>query len=114
MTDVFIKLPNPEYHERSSFTATVYFRNSSDAAEAPTTVDYRIDGLTTDTAITGWTSVTPATSVSISVTPTENRVINNRNRLERRQITVSANRGLSTETRDIVMYKVINNRGWDE
>lgn len=114
MPDTFIKLPEPRYHEKSSFTATVYFRDSSDAADTPTTVDYRIDCITTGTAIAGWTSLTPGTSNAISVTPTNNRIIDSRNKVERRIITVSSDRGLSTETRDTVEYKVENNRGFDE
>ena len=114
MTHVFISLPLPEYHERSSFVAKVYFRGSTDAAEAPTTVDYRIDGLTTNTEIQGWTSATPAVQVDLSITPTQNRIVNQRNTWEKRQITVSANRGLADETRDIVMYKILNTGGFDE
>lgn len=114
MPDTFIKLPEPEYHERSAFTATAYFRDSSDAADTSTTVDYRIDDLTTNTVIAGWTSATPGTSVAITITPTQNRMINNGNKWERRQITVSSDRGLSTETRDIVQYKVINTGGFNE
>lgn len=114
MPDTFIKLANPTYPERTAFTLTAYFRDSSGAADTPTTVDYRIDDLTTDTAITGWTSATPGTSVNITITPTENRMVYNRNRWERRQLVVSSDRGLSTETRDIVQFKVLNTGGFDE
>ena len=114
MPDTFIKLPEPSYPERSSFTATAYFRDSSDAADTPTTVDYRIDCLTTGTSIAGWTSLTPGTSNAISVTPTNNRIIDNGNKWERRQIVVSSDRGLTTETRDTVQYKVRNIGGFDE
>ena len=109
-----IKLPAPRYKERNSFTATAYFRDSSDAADTPTTVDYRIDDLTTQTAITAWTSATPGVSVDISITPTENRIIDQSNLWERRQLVVSADRGLSTETRDTVEWKVENIGGFDE
>ena len=114
MADTFIKLPAPSYKERNAFTATAYFRDSSDAASAPTTIDYRIDDLTTNTAITAWTSATPGTSVSISVTPTENRIIGQRNTWERRQLTVSADKGTSTETRDTVEWRVINIGSFNE
>lgn len=114
MPDTFIKQPDPDYPERSAFTATVYFRDSSDAADTPTTVHYRVDDLTTDTNITGWTSVTPGTSVNITITPTENRMIYNRNKWERRQLTVSSDKGLTTETRDIIQFKIMNTGGFDE
>ena len=114
MTDTFIKLPSPRYKERNSFTATAYFRDSSDAADTPSTVHYRIDDLTTQTAITAWTSATPGTSVDISITQTENRIIDHSNIWERRQLVVSADKGTSTETRDTVEWKVENVGGFDE
>lgn len=114
MTDTFIKLPAPSYKERNSFTATAYFRNSSDAASAPSTVHYRIDDLTTNTAITAWTAATPGTSVNISITPNENRIIDHSDVWERRQLTVSADKGTTSETRDTVEWFVENIRGWDE
>ena len=111
---IYLKLPEPSYHERSAFTTTAYYRDANDAADTPTTIDYRIDDLTTNTVITNWTSATPGVSVNITVTPTENRMISNRNKWERRQVTVSADKGLSTETRDIVQFKVLNTGGFDE
>ena len=111
---IYLKLPDPTYNERSAFTTTAYYRNASDAADTPTTIHYRVDDLTTNTVITNWTSATPGVSVDITITPTENRMISNRNKWERRQITVSADKGLSTETRDIVQYKVLNTGGFDE
>ena len=113
MTDTFIRLPEPRVHERSSFTATAYFRDGT-AADTPTTVHYRIDDITTGTAVVDWTSVTPGTSVSISVTSDENRIIGQANYRERRQLVVSADKGTSTETRDVVQYFVENTRGFTE
>ena len=112
MPNTFIKLPEPEYKEQSAFTATVYFRDSSDAADTPTTVHYRIDDITTRTKIADWTSVTPGVSVSISVSPTNNKIVAEGNRWERRQLTVSSDKGLTTETRDTVDWKVRNIRGF--
>jgi hypothetical protein len=114
MTDTFIKLPNPSYKERSSFTVTAYFRDSSDAAEAPTTVHYRIDDISRRNRITDWTSVTPGVSVSITVTATENKVYNHNASRQRRQITVAADKGLDGETRDTAEWFVENIEGFDE
>ena len=114
MTDTFIKLPEPSYKEKSSFALTVYFRDSADAAEAPTTVDYRIDDIDRRESITGWTSVTPGVSVSITVTANENRMLNHSFLREKRQITVSADKGLDGETRDTIQWYVENIQGWDE
>lgn len=114
MTDTFIKLPEPEVQERASQTITAYFRDSSDAAEAPTTIDYRIDCITTNTPITGWTSVSAASSAAIAIKASESRIINQTNIRERRIITVSADRGLDTETRDTAEWLVRNNGGFEE
>ena len=100
--------------ERSSITVTAYFRNSSNAASAPSTVHYRIDNLTTQTNITGWTSVTPGVSVDITIKSAENRIIGQSNVRERRQITVSADKGTTTETRDTAEWFVNNIGGFDE
>lgn len=114
MPDVFIKLPEPRVKERSALTVTVYFRDSSDAADTPTTVDYRIDCLSTKTILADWTSATPGTSVVITVTPTQNKIVNHTNAWERRQITVSSDRGLATETRDTAIWLVENIPGYND
>ena len=113
MTDTFIKLGN-HVKERNSTTVTAYFRDSSNAAEVPTTIHYRIDDLTTGTAVKAWTSVSAASSVTISVTSSENRIISDSNVRERRQITVSADKGLDGETRDTAEWFIENIGGYDE
>ena len=114
MTDTFIVKTNPNIKERSSLVVSAYFRDSSNAADTPTTIDYRIDDITTHTAITGWTSVTPAVSVNITIKSSENRIVANGNQRERRQITVSADRGTDNETRDITEWNIENIGGYDE
>ncbi len=114
MTDTFVKLPDSRHKERSSFTATAYFRDSSDAAEAPTTIHYRIDDLTTRTVLLDWTSVSAASSASIAVTSAQNKIINDRNDWERRQITVAANKDLATETRDTAQWIIENIGGFED
>ena len=112
MTDVFITIPKPLVKERSKITATCYCRDG-DSSDTPTTADYRIDCLTTGTTIQDWASLTPAASISISITPTHNRIVNSGNKREKKQLTVSADRGTSSETRDTIIWKVENIRGFD-
>jgi len=72
---VEIQLPKTVYNENSSFTATAYFRTRSTAAAAtPTTVEYRIDNISTRTQIKDWTTVSPSTSASITVAATDNKI----------------------------------------
>jgi len=108
-----IKITDTNIAERSSITVTVYFR-ASGAASAPSTVHYRIDNLTTGSNITAWTSVTPGVSVDIPITSAENKIVGQSNVRERRQITVSADKGTNTETRDTAEWFVNNIGGWDE
>ena len=114
MPDTFIKLGNTNIKERNSISVTAYFRNSSDAATAPTTVHYRIDDITTNTEILTWTAVSAAASVSITVKSAENKIVQQSNKRERRQITVSADKGTTTETRDTAEWYIENIGGFDE
>ena len=114
MPDTFIKLGNTNIKERNSITVTAYFRNSSNAATAPTTVHYRIDDITTTTEILAWTTVSAAASVSITIKSAENKIVNQGDKRERRQITVAADKGTTTETRDTVEYFIENIGGFDE
>ena len=114
MPNTFIKLNRSFVKERNSNTVTAYFRDSDNAAEAPTTVHYRIDDITTTTKITDWTSVTPGVSVDIVIKSAENRIVAQGNARERRQITVSSDKGTTTETRDTSEWFVENIGGFEE
>jgi len=111
--NTYIKLQQPRYKERSGFSTTAYFRDDSGASTVPTTVHYRVDDINSKTNITGWTAISAAASVTVTITPTENKMVNNGNN-ERRQLTVAADKGLSTESRDTLEWKVENIRGFDD
>lgn len=102
-TETYIVIPKNNVQEKSSFTATVYFRNG-DASTTPTTARYRIDCSTTGEAIRAWTDLTPATSIAISITPDDNKIVSQRE--ERRQITVETNTDLDSQTRERVYWIV--------
>ncbi len=113
MTTPYIQLPPPSELERGSFTATVQFRDAG-AAAVPTTASYRIDNVTSKTAIVPWTSLTPAASIDILVKSSDNRIISSAYNMEKRQIVVSADRGTDDETRSVAQWYVENLRGFDE
>lgn len=113
MPDVYITIPKPIVEERNGFTATSYYRDG-DAGSAPTTARYRIDCLTTNTTLVDWTSLTPGESIAIAVASGTNRIISNSNRFEKKQLTVAADHGTSTETRDVVNWKVRNTRAFKD
>ena len=107
---VEIRIPDFIFNEGSSFTATVNFRDrASQAASTPTTIHYRIDCLSTGTTIVDWTAVSsPAGEKSISVTGDNSAIINGDKKTELKQLTVQADRGLTTQSTGRVLYRVRN------
>lgn len=104
--------PKTTVTELSSTVITVQFRNrATQAAVVPTTVKYRIDDLNNGVVVSDWTSVTPASSVSITVTPTQNQIYNDYNGKESRQFTVKTDDTLSTQYIDSMIYTVKNLAG---
>lgn len=94
-----IQIPRSRVPEGESFAATAYFRTRSTlAALAPTTVHYRVDCLTTKKELQDWTSVSAAANVSITMTSTFNAIQDGSKRYERKQLTIKADDGLSTQT----------------
>ena len=111
---VEIYFPRNKYAEGTNFTATARFRTqSTGAASTPTTVHYRVDDLTSKSEITDWTSVSAAAEVSISITPTMNAIQGNNNRVERKQLMVKADSGLSTQVIGAKVWQVGNIFGID-
>jgi len=109
---VAIVIPRPIYREGSAFTATAYFRTRSTAEEStPTNVKYRLDCLTTGKVVADWTDVTPAASVSISVTGTHNAIQDQGNLQEVKQLTVAADHGLDTRVHETAIWRVENLQG---
>ena len=111
-----IQLPKTQYAERTSFTATAYFRTrATGAAATPTTVHYRIDNLTTKEQITDWTSVTPGITSSITVKAGENLIsVNSRTvygaspKWQTLQLTVALDKDLDTQVTQAKTWRVNN------
>lgn len=109
---VEIRIPKTRVNEKTNFTATVHFRTrASKAASTPTTIHYRIDDLTTGIEITDWTSVSAASLITIAITPTMNTIQDNDSRIERRQLLVKADSGLSTQAIGQKEWKIVNYYG---
>lgn len=82
-------LPVVRINEGEAFRVTLRPLSADLAATTPTTMRYRIDDLVQGNAVLDWTSLTPATSVNVVITGTQNAI---RNALctERRQIVFEA------------------------
>lgn len=87
---------------------TARFRDRATNADVtPTNVYYRLDDLAVG-EITGWTSLTPGTTASVTLTGAQNQIYNCTRTLEARMLTVAADYGLTTEYRDFMRYEVRN------
>lgn len=110
---VEIELPKTVYNEGSQFTATVRFRTrSSAAASTPTNVYYKLTNLSSGEAITAWTQVSEASEVSITLTPTQNTLRDNTRVLERMELLVAADYGLSTQVIGSAYYQILDLEGY--
>lgn len=97
-----------EVNEKSTSYLSVTFKDKAGAAAAPASATYRIDCLTTGTAIKADTALAPAGSVEITITPTENRIVTSGNARERRRVTVTANYGASDSVSEQYDYDVVD------
>lgn len=108
------RLVNHRVPEKSAFNVIASFWDDSTdtwATNVPTTVRYRIDDPYLDREVLGWTTVTPAAEVTVSITSSQNAILNNANKEERRQITFQANNGLTTQYSDTSQYFIQNLSG---
>lgn len=106
---IALRVPRDTWKEGSAFTATANFRTrSTAAASTPTTIHYRVDCLTTGQQIADDTSVSAASSASIAITGTHNAILDDANEAEVKQLTVTADQGLSTQHRESITWRVEN------
>lgn len=97
-----------EVKEKSTAYLTVTFKDKAGSPAAPASATYRIDCLTTGTAIRPETALTSAGSVEITITPEENRIVGTTNVRERRRVTVQASYGAADGVTDQFDYDVLN------
>ena len=108
-----IVMPLSIVQEETTFTVTVYNRaRATKASSTPTTIDYRVDCLSTRRQITDWKSVSsPAESNTIVITALENNILDDSHEWEKKQITVKLDSGLSTQQIEPATWKVRNLQG---
>lgn len=111
-----ITFRGPDFvNERASAAVVAAFRDSEEFTnQQPTNVYYRLDD-ESGVNLIDWTSVTapvdPANSVSIVLTPEQNRILNEAREVERKFLSVMTDRGLATQFVGSFVYKV-RNMGW--
>ena len=96
-------------NESSWAQVTVSFFDENGNAFTPTTVDYRIDCLTTGQAIQPWTTAgVPSAVMTIAITASQNAIINEGNSTEEKVLKVRANYGMPTQFMSSFEYQVEN------
>lgn len=80
-------------NERTSAHIAVEFRDRFGALVVPINIQYRVDCRTTLTSLVPLTSVAAASTLTIHVTSTQNRIIERSNVQEDRVVTVTADYG---------------------
>ena len=113
---VEVRLPKTQFNERSSFTVDVDVKTrSTGEAATPTTLEYRIDNISTRTAVADWATVTPASTTTITVKSSENRITGGVNfvyggfpKWETIQMLVAIDRGLDSEVVQAVQWRTHN------
>lgn len=107
---IYLSTPTRKVNERSSMVVTARFRDRATNADVtPTNIYWRLDDADVG-EIAGWTSATPGTTVSITLSPTQNQILNGTRSLEAKFISFAADYGLATEYRETFRYEVKNQR----
>lgn len=102
---------NPELSEGDSLPLTLSFADVDWVGGAPTTVSYRLDCATTGRTVTDWTALTPGTSVSLTVSATENAILDDGNRRERKVLAIKAIDSSGNQHIETYKYWVRNLQG---
>ena len=86
------------YNELSQNVVLVEPKDSTGAATIPTTAEYRVDDCRSKKQMVGWTTLTPAILMTITIPGTINTIINSdRSTPEVKTVTVRIDTGLTTQ-----------------
>lgn len=103
------QMPRRVLAEGTGFTLPVKFRDRAQATgSTPTTIHYRVDCLTTGQTLLDWTSVSPSSGVNLTMLPGFSAIRDDLNDFERKQVTVKADDGLSTQCVKAASWEVEN------
>lgn len=109
-TRIAFSLDRRTVNEDTSTVIGVKFRQD-EAATIPTSIMYRIDDLNTGAILHDWSSISPASEVSITVTPAQNAIQNDFHGYETRQLLIAADYALDSQYVDAITWNVRNLSG---
>lgn len=101
-------VPSRHVTEKSTVIVTVKYIDRTTGLVTPTNAKYRIDDVGSGCQIVDWTALSAASSNAITITSTQNVIYNCTRKYEKKQITVAADYGLTTEYRDTTVWTVEN------
>lgn len=105
----------PAYvNESSAMTVRARFFNETGDLVTPTTARYLIRDVSNDREVRSWTSLSPAATIDIAITASDNDMYENsrrERRFEKRVVTVQADQGTATQRTDEIEYWVRNLAG---
>ena len=94
--------------EKSTAYLTIAFYNKAGALDEPVSISYRIDDVESGQAVRASTSVAPANTVEITLTSTDNTILNQVGGDEERRVTVTATYGANDQITDEYIYLIQN------
>ena len=97
--------------EGSSADFAVTFKDADGLEVAPTAVRFRIDCMTTGVQIADWASLTPASTVTVPLLPTQNVMQSESNARETRRVTVEASYALADKIVGSEEFTLTNSMG---
>lgn len=104
---IYFSTPTRKVNERSSMVIVARFRDRATGSDVtPTNCQYRLDGEYGE--ILGWTSLTPGTTATITLTPAQTAILEDSRTLETKTLSVAADYGLSTQYIDSMDFQVRN------
>jgi len=102
----------PTLNEGSRCFVKAKFYDKNEAPQIASSLQYRVDCETTNTAILDWTTITPAAVVEVQIDATLNTIINSNNVVERKVVTFKANADPDTGAfTGVQFYDLINLQG---
>ena len=98
-------------NEGSTAYLEISFYDKDNNAATPSTVTYRIDDLNSGAEIRADTSVSPASSVEITLTPDDNKILDTTSAYEKRLVTIKTTFGTDDGMNEEYTYLVKNLAG---
>ncbi len=95
-------------NEDTAGNIQVSLYDSSSALTVPSTLEYRIDDWETDASVKAATTLTPASVFLVPLNPADNAIIDSELALEKKIVTITADKGMSTEYNEQIEYFVRN------